>query len=234
MAGELVLAVDDEPRYLEIIRFNLETAGYRVASAAAGEEAIELFAAQDPDLIVLDVMLPGIDGFEVCRLVRERSSCPIIMLTARGAEEDKVRGLRLGADDYVTKPFSAQELLARVEAVLRRARVPEPGERHPAPISVGDLCIDPQRKQVTVAGSDVRLSPTEYRLLLCLAVNAGSLLSRDELLTQVWGKAYQGEDEILRVTLWRLRQKLADDPSAPRYIVTRPGLGYMLAAPEQP
>ncbi|HEY8645891.1 MAG TPA: response regulator transcription factor [Gaiellaceae bacterium] len=229
MAAERILAVDDEPRYLEIIRFNLESAGYRVTCAASGEEALDTFASDEPELIVLDLMLPGLNGFEVCRIVRERSSCPIIMLTAKGAEEDKVQGLRLGADDYVTKPFSAQELLARVEAVLRRARPPEGSDR-PATITVGDLGIDQQRKQVTLAGRDVRLSPTEYRLLLCLAVNAGVVLSRDELLTQVWGKAYKGEDEILRVTLWRLRQKLADDP--PRYIVTRPGLGYMLAAPE--
>ncbi|MGE5274522.1 MAG: response regulator transcription factor [Verrucomicrobiota bacterium] len=233
MPGELVLAVDDEPRYVEIIRFNLETAGYRVATAGSGEEALEIFDAEEPDLIVLDVMLPGIDGFEVCRLVRERSSCPIIMLTAKGAEEDKIRGLRLGADDYVTKPFSAQELLARVEAVLRRARS-EVGGRPPASITVGDLRIDPQSKQVTVGGQEVRLSPTEYRLLACLAENAGIVLSRDELLTQVWGKAYKGEDEILRVTLFRLRQKLTDDPAAPRYIVTRPGLGYMLAAASEP
>ncbi len=229
MAGERVLAVDDEPRYLEIIRFNLETAGFRVACAGSGEEALELVEADEPDLIVLDLMLPGIDGYEVCRRVRERSSCPIIMLTARGAEEDKVRGLRLGADDYVTKPFSAQELLARVEAVLRRARPPEPVGR-PAAISLGELAIDPQRKEVRLADREVRLSPTEYRLLLCLAENAGVVLSRDELLSQVWGNAYRGEDEILRVTLWRLRQKLADDP--PRYIVTRPGLGYMLTAPQ--
>jgi DNA-binding response OmpR family regulator len=230
MAGERILAVDDEPRYLEIIRFNLETAGYRVTCAASGEEALELVAADEPDLIVLDLMLPGIDGFEVCRQVRERSSCPVIMLTAKGGEEDKVRGLRLGADDYVTKPFSAQELLARVEAVLRRARPPEE-ERRPEPFSLGDLRIDAQRKEVTVGGEDVRLSPTEYRLLLCLAAKAGTLLSRDELLTEVWGKAYKGEDEILRVTLWRLRHKLGDDPASPSYIVTRPGLGYMLAAP---
>ncbi len=234
MAGERVLAVDDEPRYLEIIRFNLESAGYEVVSAASGEEALDLGAAEEPDLIVLDVMRPGLDGFEVCRRVRERSSRPIIMLTAKGAEEDKVRGLRLGADDYVTKPFSAQELLARVEAVLRRARVPEGGERQPATVALGDLRIDRQAKQVTLAGREVRLSPTEYRLLVCLADRPGVVLSRDELLTQVWGKAYKGEDEILRVTLWRLRQKLADDPSAPRYIVTRPGLGYMLAGLEQP
>jgi two-component system response regulator VicR len=232
VAGERVLAVDDEPRYLEIIRFNLETAGYRVACAGSGEEALEAFDADEPSLVVLDVMLPGIDGFEVCRLMRERSSRPIIMLTAKGAEEDKVRGLRLGADDYVTKPFSAQELLARVEAVLRRAHPPETGERRPEPITLGDLRIDPQAKRVTLAGREVRLSPTEYRLLERLAEHAGVVLSRDDLLTEVWGKAYRGEDEILRVTLWRLRQKLADDPSAPRYIVNRPGLGYMLSSPE--
>ena len=155
------------------------------------------------------------------------------MLTAKGSEEDKVVGLRLGADDYVTKPFSAQELLARVEAVLRRAHVPE-GDRQQGAIVVGDLRIDQQRKQVTLDGSDVRLSPTEYRLLVCLATNRGVVLSRDELLTRVWGKAYEGEDEILRVTLWRLRQKLGDAASEPRYIVTRPGLGYMLAAPDEP
>jgi DNA-binding response OmpR family regulator len=229
VAGERILAVDDEPRYLEIIRFNLESAGYRVASAASGEDALEAFTASEPDLIVLDVMLPGIDGFEVCSRVRERSSCPIIMLTAKGAEEDKVRGLRLGADDYVTKPFSAQELLARVEAVLRRAHAPESSERGPETSTLGELQIDRRRKSVTLAGRDVRLSPTEYRLLLCMADSANVVLSRDELLTRVWGDAYRGEDEILRVTLWRLRQKLADDP--PRYIVTRPGLGYMLAEP---
>ena len=227
MGGEHVLAVDDEPRYLEIIRFNLEAGGYRVTCAATGEEAIELVTAEEPDLMVLDVMLPGLDGFEVCSVVRERSSCPIIMLTAKGSEEDKVRGLRLGADDYVTKPFSAQELVARVEAVLRRTHV-DGAERQAATISVGELQIDRQRKQVTLGGDEIRLSPTEYRLLLCMATNAGVVMSRDELLTQVWGKAYKGEDEILRVALWRLRQKLGDD----RYVVTRPGLGYMLAAPE--
>ena len=230
MSDESVLAVDDEPRYLEIIRFNLEAAGYRVACAASGEEALEAFAQDEPDLIVLDVMLPGLDGFGVLSQVRERSSCPVIMLTAKGSEEDKVHGLRLGADDYVTKPFSAQELLARVEAVLRRTRV-RAGEREP-PIDIGELRIDPRRKQVTVAGREVRLSPTEYRLLLFLAANANVVLSRDELLTEVWGKAYKGENEILRVALWRLRQKLEEDPSAPRYVVTRTGLGYMLAAPE--
>jgi DNA-binding response OmpR family regulator len=230
MAGERILVVDDEPRYLEILRFNLEAAAYRVDSAATGEEALLALEGDEPELIVLDLMLPDLDGFDLCGLIRERSTCPIIMLTAKGAEEDKVRGLRLGADDYVTKPFSVQELLARIEAVLRRARIPEPDESEPPIVSVGDLRIDRNRKQVTLAGREVRLSPTEYRLLLCLAASAGIVLGRDELLTRVWGKAYEGEDEILRVTLWRLRQKLGDD--APRYIVTRPGLGYMLTAPE--
>jgi DNA-binding response OmpR family regulator len=233
VAAERILAVDDEPRYLEIIRFNLEAAGYRVACAASGEEALRAVAADEPELIVLDVMLPGIDGFEVLRRVRERSGCPTIMLTAKGAEEDKVRGLRLGADDYVTKPFSAQELLARVEAVLRRTRPSEGESRHQSTIDVGELRIDQQRKQVTLGGSDVRLSPTEYRLLVCLATNLGVVLSRDELLTRVWGKAYEGEDEILRVTLWRLRHKLGDAAAEPRYIVTRPGLGYMLTGPDE-
>jgi two-component system response regulator VicR len=231
-SGEHVLVVDDEPRYLTMIRFNLETAGYRVTCVATGEEALSVLATHDPDMIVLDVMLPGLDGFEVCRRVRDLSSCPIIMLTAKGADEDKVRGLRLGADDYVTKPFSAQELLARVEAVLRRVHPPESAGRQPATFAFGDLKIDFRRKQVMLAGSDVRLSPTEYRLLCCLAASAGIVLSRNELLRQVWGDAYQGEDQILRVTLWRLRHKLSEDPSSPRYIITRPGLGYMLAAPD--
>jgi DNA-binding response OmpR family regulator len=232
LTGERILAVDDEPRYLEIIRFNLESAGYRVTCASTGEQALEAVAEHEPDLIVLDVMLPGIDGFEVLRRVRERSTRPVIMLTAKGAEEDKVQGLRLGADDYVTKPFSAQELLARVEAVLRRSRLSEVGERQQQAFTLGDLAIDWQQMLVTLAGEELRLSPTEFRLLSCLARSAGTVVGRGELLTQVWGDAYLGEYEILRVTLWRLRQKLGDDPAKPRYVVTRPGLGYMLAAPE--
>jgi two-component system response regulator VicR len=232
--AEHVLVVDDESRYLTMIRFNLETLGYRVTCVETGEEALRVFAEDEPDLIMLDLMLPGLDGFELCRRVREESTCPIIMLTAKGADEDKVRGLRLGADDYVTKPFSVQELMARIEAVLRRSRPVESPEGQPHALSFGELQIDFPRKQVTVAGADVRLSPTEYRLLCCLAASAGTVLSRHELLTQVWGDAYRTEDEILRVTLWRLRHKLTDDPSNPRFIITRPGIGYMLVAPDQP
>ena len=226
MAGEHVLAVDDEPRYLRVIAFNLEQEGFRVTSATSGEQGLALFERGDPDLVILDVMLPGLDGFEVCRRIREVSQRPIIMLTAKGAEEDKIKGLRLGADDYVTKPFSAGEMLARVGAVLRRTQLAE--TRQPS-LVLGDLRIDHLSKSVTVRGEDVRLSPTEYRLLACLAGSAGVVLSRNELLEKVWGPAYRGENEILRVALWRLRQKLEPDPANPRYILTRPGMGYMLA-----
>lgn len=227
MAGDHVLVVDDEPRFLRIIQFNLETEGYRVTCAASGEEALALFERYDPDLVVLDVMLPGLDGLDVCKRIREVSTRPIIMLTAKGADEDKVRGLRLGADDYVTKPFSADELLARVEAVLRRSQSAFP---QGAALVAGDLRIDYLAKQVTLRGQPVRLSPTEYRLLCCLVASPGIVLARDELLEKVWGAAYRGEREMLRVTLWRLRQKLEDDPSRPRYILTRPGMGYLFSA----
>ncbi len=228
--GERILVVDDESRYLRVIRFNLEAEGYRVTCAASGEDALALLGNETPDLVVLDVMLPGLDGFEVCRRIREVASTPIIMLTAKGADEDKVRGLRLGADDYVTKPFSAQELVARVEAVLRRAQLETP-LRQPA-LAAGELRIDFLARRVTFRGRELRLSPTEYRLLCCLAASRGVVLTRDELLEKVWGPAYRREHEMLRVTFWRLRHKLEEDPSNPRYIVTRPGVGYMLAGPE--
>ena len=231
MSGEHVLVVDDEPRYLKVIRFNLEAGGYLVTCAATGEEALGLLQARDPDLVVLDIMLPDMDGFEVCRRARELSDTPIIMLTAKGAAEDKVQGLRLGADDYVSKPFSALELVARVEAVLRRA--------HPAETTVpqskfvsGDLSIDFRARRVTARGRDVRLSPTEYKLLTCLSARPGAVFTHENLLETVWGPAYRREHEILRIAIWRLRHKLEDDSSNPRTVLTRPGVGYMLAAPE--
>ncbi len=231
MLGEHVLVVDDEPRILRVISFNLENEGFRVTCAAAGDEALALFRRLDPDLVILDVMLPGLDGFEVCRRIREVSTRPIIMLTAKGADADKVHGLRLGADDYVTKPFSADELVARVEAVLRRAG---PLETRPPAVEAGDLRIDHPGKQVTLRGRDVQLSPTEYRLLSCLAASPGVVISRDELLERVWGPAYRGEHDMLRLALWRLRQKLEDDPSHPRYVLTRPRMGYLFAASREP
>jgi two-component system KDP operon response regulator KdpE len=214
-----------------MLRFNLETEGYRVTCAATGEEALALLGKRPPDLVLLDIMLPGMDGFEVCRRIREVSTRPIIMLTAKGANEDKVKGLRLGADDYITKPFSAQELLARVEAVLRRAHLAETPLRQP-PLVTGGLQIDFLGQRVTLRGRELRLSPTEYRLLSCLAASAGAVLTHEYLLEKVWGPGYRGEHEMLRVTLWRLRHKLEEDPSNPRYIVTRPGVGYMFSAPE--
>jgi DNA-binding response OmpR family regulator len=230
VAGEHVLVVDDEPRYLRVIRFNLEAGGYLVTCAATGEEALGLLRARDPDLVVLDIMLPDLDGFEVCRRARELSDVPIIMLTAKGADEDKIEGLRLGADDYVTKPFSAQELVARVEAVLRRAHPAETPSRQPTLVA-GDVGIDFHAQRVTARGQEVRLSPTEYKLLTCLAARPGTVLTHRHLLENVWGPAYRGEHEILRIALWRLRHKLEHDPTNPRTILTRPGVGYMLAAP---
>ncbi|MEE9324821.1 MAG: response regulator transcription factor [Dehalococcoidia bacterium] len=230
MPGEHILVVDDEPRYLRLVRFNLEAAGYRVGCAATGEEALTILAKQIPDLVILDVMLPGLDGFGVCARIREVSMIPIIMLTARGAEEDKVKGLRLGADDYIAKPFSAQELLARVEAVLRRVRLAEVAGRQTS-FTQGDLQMDFLTRRVTVRGKEVRLSPTEYRLLHYLAANAGKVLTQDDLLEKVWGQGYRGEQEVLRVTVWRLRQKLEDDSQHPQYIVTLSGVGYILGGP---
>ncbi|MFQ5860218.1 MAG: response regulator transcription factor [Dehalococcoidia bacterium] len=227
MSGEHILVVDDEPRYLRLIRFNLEAGGYRVAGAATGEEALATLARQVPDLVILDIMLPGQDGFEICERIREVSTIPIVMLTARGAEEDKVKGLHLGADDYVVKPFSAQELLARVEAVLRRARMAEvPGRQ--TSFTQDNLKVDFLTRRVTVGEQEVRLSPTEYRLLHYLAINAGKTMTQDDLLEKVWGSDYRGEHEVLRVTVWRLRQKLEDDPQHPRFIATVPGVGYLL------
>lgn len=228
MAGERILVVDDEPRYLRLIQFNLEAAGYRVACAATGGEAFTALAKKDfPDLVILDIMLPDQDGFEVCSRIRELSMVPIIMLTARGGEDDKVKGLRLGADDYVVKPFAAQELLARVEAVLRRARLAET-PRGAASFTVGDLSVDLLTRRVTVGGQEVRLSPTEYRLLHYLVAHAGKTVTQDELLGKVWGPGYRGEHEVLRVAMWRLRQKVEEDPQQPRLITTVPGVGYLV------
>ncbi|MBI3969948.1 MAG: response regulator transcription factor [Chloroflexi bacterium] len=224
-----ILVVDDEPRYRKLIRFNLEAAGYRVSSAADGEEALAALAAEMPDLMILDLRLPGIDGFAVCERVREFATLPIIVLTALAAEADKVRGLRLGADDYVTKPFSAQELLARVEAVLRRQRLAAVPARAPV-FTTGELSIDFAACRVTLRGQEVKLTATEYRLLQCLAVHPGRVLTQDELLSRVWGPEYRGQYEGLRVFIGRLRRKLEDDAHQPCYIVNRPGIGYCLAA----
>lgn len=222
-----ILIVDDEPRYLRLLEANLRTEGYEVATAQDGVQAVDIFSSQPIDLILLDIMMPRMDGFSTCQRIREYSNVPIIMLTAKGEEQDRVRGLDLGADDYLVKPFSATELLARVRAVLRRSQLPtETGQARF--FSHGDLKIDFARAEVWRNEQPVSLSATEYRLLLQFAHNVGSILTSEDLLTGVWGPEYKMEKEILWVSIARLRQKLEDDPHAPHHIVTRSGLGYLM------
>ncbi len=222
-----ILVVDDERRYRELLEMNLTRRGYRVRQAVDGLSALNAIEEQEPSLVVLDLKLPDIDGYEVCRRVRSYSRVPIIMLTARAEQAEKVRGLDAGADDYVTKPFGAEELLARVEAVLRRSRSGRGGQ--PCPFEAGDLRIDFTEHRVTLRGVDVDLTTGEYRLLAELAANAGRLMLQDELLVRVWGPGYPGAAALLHTAIRRVRRKVEDDPSSPRRILTRRGLGYLLA-----
>ena len=231
-ANTHILVVDDEIRLVTLVRKNLESLGYKVTAAGDGKTAIELVETRDFDLVILDLMLPDMDGYDVCRQIREFSEVPIIMLTARSDETEKVRGLDLGADDYLTKPFNVQEMLARVRAVLRRTRLPQQAKARPV-LTTGNLCIDFARRLVTLRGERVKLSPTEYKLLYELASNAGRVLLHDELLRRVWGSEYRDEVEYLRVYVRYLRQKIEDDPARPRYILTEPGVGYCFALPDQ-
>ena len=225
MNPERILVVDDEPRYLRLIEFNLSAEGYPVQTVATGDEAVLKTAQNRFDLVILDIMLPGIDGFETLSQIREFSSVPVIMLTARGRQEDKVRGLRLGADDYVTKPFSAQELLARVGAVLRRS-ISTDADGLAGIRDFGALQIDFAKHRVFARGAEVSLSPTEYRLLRQLATSAGRVIVQDDLIEKVWGAGY--DSEVLRVTIRRLRQKLEKDPAVPEFVRNVAGVGYLL------
>jgi DNA-binding response OmpR family regulator len=226
-----ILVVDDEPRYLRLLEANLSTEGYQVTTAMDGEEAVESFSSNPVDLILLDVMLPLMDGFTACQRIRQFSTVPIIMLTAKGEEHDRVRGLDVGADDYLVKPFSVMELLARVRAVLRRAQVAETGQDRF--FTHENLRIDFARAEVWLGETPVYLSATEYRLLLQFTHNIGKVLSAEELLTSVWGPEYRDDKEILWVTIARLRQKVEDDPHGPKHIVTRSGLGYLMPPIEE-
>jgi DNA-binding response OmpR family regulator len=226
-----ILVVDDEPRYLRLLEANLVTKDYEVFTAIDGEEALESFSANPVDLILLDVMLPRMDGFGVCQRIRQFSNVPIIILTAKGEEQDRVRGLDVGADDYLVKPFSIMELLARVRAVLRRAQVSEVGQDRF--FTHGNLRIDFARAEVWQGDQPVYLSATEYRLLLQFTHNIGKVLSAEELLTGVWGPEYRDDKEILWVTIARLRQKVEDDPHMPKHISTRSGLGYLMTPIEE-
>jgi DNA-binding response OmpR family regulator len=223
-----VLVVDDELRYVRAVQVNLEASGYEVLSAQDGQTAIEIAASQEPDLILLDIRMPGLDGCEVCQRIREFSSVPIIMLTALAEDADKVQGLDVGADDYVTKPFSADELMARVRAALRRVELSE--QEDPAPtFKAGDLKVDFARQRVFLSGEEVRLTPTEYRLLCELVKQPGRVLTPEVLLERVWGVGYEGENQLVWQAIHRLRRKIERNPQDPQYIQTRSGLGYCFA-----
>lgn len=226
--SKTILVVDDEPRYLRLMEVNLTTEGYQVTTAGDGQEAIARVAADKPDLILLDVMMPVMDGFTACERIREFSAIPIIMITAKGEERDRVRGLDAGADDYIVKPFSAQELLARVRAVLRRAERQQEADFHVPVIKHHELTIDLPRALVTTAGKEISLTATEYRLLTTLAMAMDRVMTGEELLTTVWGPEYHEDREILWVCLSRLRQKIEPDPKNPVHIITRQGIGYLM------
>jgi DNA-binding response OmpR family regulator len=219
-----ILLAEDDPRIRTAMRLALEDQGYSVDEAASGERAVELFSAQPADVVLVDVMLPGMTGFDLCRSIRQASDVPIIMVTARSDTADVVAGLEAGADDYVTKPFSPRELLARIGASLRRTRGPAPA----AALVFGELEVRPQEGTVRRGGQDVRLSKTEFRLLCELAQRAGTVLSREALLAAVWGYDYFGDGRLVDVHIRRLRTKVEPDPSHPRWIVTLRGMGYKL------
>lgn len=221
-----ILVVDDETRMIGFIRMNLELEGYQVLEAHNGLEALEMIRTQLPDLVLLDVMMPELDGFETLRMLREFSSIPVIMLTAKGEEDDKVYGLELGADDYVTKPFGSRELSSRVRAVLRRAEMPSASPEQ-AVLKIDDrLSVDFNRREVIVEGEHIKLRPTEYRLLYHLIENAGWTVPHEQLLAKVWGYEYRDETHYVRLYVNYLREKIEEDPSDPKYILTERGVGY--------
>lgn len=225
MAGKRVLVVDDDVKTVELVKLYLNRDGYRVLTAYDGVEALRLAREGHPDLIVLDLMLPGIDGLEVCRTLRAESDVPIIMLTAKTTDQDKLKGLELGADDYVTKPFSPKELAARVRAVLRRL----PGERGPAEIKYGELTISFSKYEASLAGRPLNLTTAEFKLLGILIKEPGRVFSRAELIEKALGYDFEGFDRTIDVHILNLRRKLEPDPSHPRYIKTVYGAGYKLS-----
>lgn len=224
-APRLILVVDDEARMRRFIRMNMELEGYQIIEAENGLKALEQIRQHTPDLIIMDVMMPEMDGFETLKLVREISTVPVVLLTVKSDEEDIIRGLTLGADDYITKPFSPRELVTRVTAVLRRAEWPAPPPR--TILNIDDrLSVDFNRHQVLVAGERVDLRPTEYRLLNTLIQNAGWVVPHETLLAKVWGYEYRDETHYLRLYINYLRKKIEEDPTDPHYIFTERGVGY--------
>jgi DNA-binding response OmpR family regulator len=230
-----ILLIEDDESIAEPLIFGLESEGYQVLHAADGEEGLRLARTRSPAVILLDVMLPGVDGFTVCRTLRRESAVPILMLTARGQEMERVMGLELGADDYIVKPFSFRELLARVRAILRRRKldrgeVPSPADR----LTIGEIVLDRMARQVWRAGRPLELTQREFDLLRVLMEHAGQALHRQELLGQVWGEDWIGDSHTLDVHIRWLREKIEDDPSAPRYIQTVRGYGYRFGDPAVP
>jgi two-component system, OmpR family, response regulator VicR len=226
MSNELVLVVDDEKTLVKALSFNLEKEGFRVDQAYDGEEAIQKVFAIKPDIVVLDLMLPELDGFEVCRRIRKKLNIPIIMLTARSEDIDKVLGLELGADDYLTKPFNSRELVARIKAILRRSSVRE--EEAKKLLQIGNLQIDLLQHRVSLEGDNINLTSKEFALLSFLAANAGNVYSREQLLEEVWGYDYYGDVRTVDVHVRHLREKIERDPGNPEYILTIWGTGYKL------
>jgi len=231
MAAEHLLVIDDDLTIRRPLRASLSERGYRATVVATGEEALDIAAADPPVAVILDLGLPGMNGLDVCRELRAWSDVPILIISARYGEMEKVRALDLGADDYLTKPFGTHELLARIRAMLRRI---ERQKATPSAITVGDMRIDLVRRQVTRAGSEVRLTPTEYTLLFTLAAHAGRVLTHQWLLTQVWGPGYERDTQNLHVFISQLRRKIEAQPAKPRYILTEPGIGYRFCAIDDP
>ncbi len=220
-----ILVVDDEPRMVQMIVMNLKLEGYEVSSAPDGYQALEKVTKEMPDLVLLDIMMPEMDGYETLKRIREVSSIPVIFLSVKAEEPDRVRGLDLGADDYITKPFSPRELVSRIKAVLRRMGAENAVKRTEVRVD-DELLIDFDQRRVIVRGHEVRLRATEYRLLYQLVTNAGKLMSHETLLSRVWGPEYQDEDQYVRLYITYLRQKIEKDPKNPRYILSERGLGY--------
>jgi two-component system, OmpR family, response regulator ResD len=225
VSGERVLVVDDEPIVREVLSRYLERAGFAVDTAEDGEDALRAFETVPPDLVLLDLMMPRVDGLEVFARIRERSATPVIMLTAKGGPIERIAGLEVGADDYVAKPFSPREVTARVRAVLRRAGTTSPPRRE-GPIRHGDLEVDPLRRSVRVRGKEIALTPKEFDLLHHFAANPGVVMSRVELLEELWDFAFDGDPSTVTVHIRRLREKIEDDPSHPTHLVTVWGVGY--------
>lgn len=226
MASEKILVVDDEVKIVRVVRAYLEKDGYQVIEAQDGHQALDMARKERPHLVILDLMLPGMSGWDVCRILRQESSVPVIMLTARDEDTDKIVGLELGADDYVTKPFNPKELMARVHAILRRASLQTVETKT---LGAGDLKIDVDSREVRVAGQSVRLTPTEFDLLVALAEHPGRVLSREQLLDRVLGGSFEGYDRAIDSHVKNLRQKIEADPRNPRYVLTAFGVGYKFA-----